>query len=59
MDTLMRDSTSVLAGLRNTGHRQWFTLHGQGRGLNVSQRTYDGREKKVDAYLNHGRWIAD
>ena len=59
MKTLMRDSSSVLPGLRNITHRQWFTIQGRGRGLLVSGEEHDGRKKQVYAYLNHGRWIAD
>ncbi|MHA2062934.1 MAG: hypothetical protein ACXABY_00990 [Candidatus Thorarchaeota archaeon] len=59
MDTLMRDSLSVLAGLRTTSHRQWFTMHGEGRGLAPSGKEQTMAKWNTSAYLNHGRWIAD
>ena len=59
MDTLMRDSNVVLAGLRNISHRQWFTKQGIARGLKVSGIEHDGRKYTIKARLNHGRWIAD
>jgi hypothetical protein len=55
----MRDSISVLTGLRNIGHREWFARQAQGRGLKMSGEVADGRKRKVNAYLNHGRWMAD
>jgi hypothetical protein len=57
METLMRDSNNVLVGLRHTTHRKWFTQQAGGRGLWVAGGISE--EHGVDAYLNHGRWIAD
>ena len=57
MKTLMRDSNSVLAGLRNVTHRVWFTRQALGRGLHVSGDVSE--TQKTKAYLNHGRWIVD
>ena len=57
MQTLMRDSNSVLPGLKNITHRVWFTNQAVGRGLKVSGNTHSKRE--VRAYINHGRWVVD
>ena len=57
MQTLMRDSNSVLAGLKNITHRVWFTNQAVGRGLKVSGRVHERRG--IKARINHGRWIAD
>ncbi|KKL19613.1 hypothetical protein LCGC14_2463700, partial [marine sediment metagenome] len=47
MQTLMRDSNSVLAGLRNITHRVWFTNQAVGRGLKVSGNVHEKRGIKA------------
>ncbi len=57
MQTLMRDSNSVLPGLKNVTHRVWFIQQAVGRGLHVSGNVRNA--PVVKAHLNHGRWIVD
>lgn len=57
MQTLMRDSISILTGIQGLSHSAWFTRQAEGRGLHISTVVQEDHE--IDAYVNHGRWIAD
>ena len=59
METLLRDSKSVLIGLRDTTHSTWFVIQAKGRGHTVTGKLRKAKKYQVLAKVNHGRWLAD